>query len=433
MTIKSHEQDRDAAVGNPIAVLVILLAAYVLNYLDRQIVSILAVPIKAELDLSDTQLGLLGGLAFGLLYTAFGIPIAWLADRRRRSTIIALAVSTWSFFTATCGLAQNFIQLFLCRMGVGIGEAGGVAPSYSLIADYFDQSRRARAFAFFSFGIPLGSALGIFVGGWIAINVDWRMAFLAVGLIGLPIALLVKVLVKDPKRGGSDLADDFARQPSVSFRKSIATLIGMKSFWLISLGTAASAISTYGLLFWIPSYLKRSLDLGMSGVTNFYGCAILLGGVIGTWGGGWLGDRFGGRGPGAYPFIVGLAFLFAAPFYWAALSASGLIFVFASLVCAIALSFAWAGPTLTALLQIVDPSMRTTASACFMFISNLFGLTIGATSIGILSDTLAPLYGEGALRIGMLVGSTFYLVAAMLFLFCARSIRGDWRGQAHLQ
>src|SRR5688500_19440271 len=158
-------------------VLFILLLAYIFNFIDRQIVGVLAVPIKADLGLSDQQLGLMGGIAFALFYSGLAIPIAWLADRRSRVNIIAVSVALWSLFTAACGLAQNFWHLFLARMGVGIGEAGGVAPSYALVCDYFPRAKRARALARFSLGIPIGSALGVFFGGWIASHLDWRSAF----------------------------------------------------------------------------------------------------------------------------------------------------------------------------------------------------------------------------------------------------------------
>ncbi|HWN81613.1 MAG TPA: MFS transporter, partial [Candidatus Udaeobacter sp.] len=185
-------------------VLLILLLAYIFNFIDRQIIGILAVPIKAELALTDTQLSLMGGIAFALFYSGLAIPIAWLADRRSRVNIIAVSIALWSLFTAACGLAQNFWHLFLARMGVGIGEAGGVAPSYALISDLYPKAKRARALAFFSLGIPLGSALGVFFGGWIASHLDWRAAFMIVGLAGLPSALLVRLGIREPDRGGFD-------------------------------------------------------------------------------------------------------------------------------------------------------------------------------------------------------------------------------------
>ncbi|MET1113039.1 MAG: MFS transporter, partial [Allosphingosinicella sp.] len=255
-------------------VLAILLAAYIFNFIDRQIIGVLAVPIKAELALSDRQLGLMGGIAFALFYSGLAIPIAWLADRRSRVNIIAVSVALWSAFTAACGLAQNFWQLFLARMGVGIGEAGGVAPSYALISDFYPKERRARALALFSLGIPIGSALGVFFGGWIASHLDWRSAFLIVGLAGLPAALLVKLGVPEPVRGGFDTADGRASAPAPPFLQVVATLAGKPSFWLLSFGAASGSILGYGLIFWLPSFFSRSFGLELAQVGWFYGSIV---------------------------------------------------------------------------------------------------------------------------------------------------------------
>nr|WP_306015694.1 MFS transporter [Oceanicaulis sp. MMSF_3324] len=190
-------------------VLAMLFIVYAFNFLDRQIISILAIPIQQELGLSDRQLGLLGGIAFALLYSTLGVPIAWLADRTKRTWIITISLTIWSGFTAICGLATNFTQLFLARVGVGVGEAGGVAPSYSLIADYFPPQSRARALAIYSLGIPIGSAFGVvagalIAGGAVGENLDWRAAFIIVGVLGLVIAPIFKFTVREPKRGGLD-------------------------------------------------------------------------------------------------------------------------------------------------------------------------------------------------------------------------------------
>ncbi|NJM35969.1 MAG: MFS transporter, partial [Rhodomicrobium sp.] len=189
-------------------VLFILVLVYTFNFIDRQIVGILAVPIKADLALTDTQLSLMGGLAFALFYTFLGVPIAILADRKSRVWIMTIALSLWSAMTALCGLAQNFTQLFLARLGVGVGEAGGVAPAYSLIADYFPSEKRARALSIYSFGIPIGSALGILLGGVLTSFLDWRAAFIIVGLSGLAIAPVLRLTLRDPVRGGLDGAAD---------------------------------------------------------------------------------------------------------------------------------------------------------------------------------------------------------------------------------
>ena len=196
-------------------VLALLLLAYVFNFLDRQILAILKIPIKAELGLTDTQLGLMGGIAFASVYSTLAIPFARYADRGRRVKVIAAAITVWSGFTALCGWASSFWQLFLARMGVGVGEAGGVAPSYALIADYFPPASRARALAVFSLGIPIGSAIGLYFGGWIATALDWRWAFTLIGLAGIPVALALWLLIPEPERGALDDIEAARDEPRV--------------------------------------------------------------------------------------------------------------------------------------------------------------------------------------------------------------------------
>jgi predicted MFS family arabinose efflux permease len=192
------------AVPGRTLMMALLVVAYTLNFVDRQIIGILAEPIKGDLGLTDAELGWMGGTAFALFYTLLAIPIAMLADRRNRSTIIAIGLTLWSAATALCGVAQNFWQLFLARMGVGIGEAGGVAPSYGLISDFYPREKRARALAFFSLGIPFGSAIGVLFGGLIAARVDWRFAFIAIGIAGVLFAPFFKWGVRDPGHGRAD-------------------------------------------------------------------------------------------------------------------------------------------------------------------------------------------------------------------------------------
>src|SRR3954463_16613802 len=222
----------DVGAGPGGRILLILLLAYIFNFIDRQIIGVLALPIKSELALSDKQLGLMGGIAFALFYSGLAIPIAWLADRRSRVNIIAASIGLWSLFTAACGFAQNFWQLFLARMGVGIGEAGGVAPSYALISDFYPKAQRGRALAFFSLGIPIGSALGVFFGAWIASHLSWRSAFMIVGLAGLPAALMVWLFVPEPVRGSFDTADGQGSEAAPPFIQMVATLARTPSFWL---------------------------------------------------------------------------------------------------------------------------------------------------------------------------------------------------------
>ena len=426
-------------------VLVILLLAYIFNFIDRQIIGILAVPIKAELGLSNTQLGLMGGIAFAVFYSGLAIPIAWLADRKNRVNIIAASVALWSAFTAACGLAQNFWQLFLARMGVGIGEAGGVAPSYALISDFYPKEKRARALAFFSLGIPIGSALGIFFGGWIASHLDWRSAFIIVGLAGLPIALLVRLLIREPARGGFDDGPSEAAPPLSTVA---ATLARKPSFWLLSFGAASGSILGYGLIFWLPSFFGLSFDMQamtpimemlpawftgggnpeLLRVSVFYGSIVLVGGVAGTWLGGWLGDRVGPDDPGSYARIPAICFLVAAPVFAIGLFAPTLWLGWLLFAIGQMLALAWLGPVIAAVQHIVPPSMRATASASFLFINNLIGIGFGIFFFGFMSDTMGPAFGDQSLKFSILFGLAFYLLSSAIYFVAAKRLKKDWVG-----
>src|SRR5687768_10151877 len=400
-------------------VLAILLLAYIFNFIDRQIIGVLAIPIKAELQLTDTQLSLMGGIAFALFYSGIAIPVAWLADRKNRVNIIAFSVALWSLFTALCGLAQNFWHLFLARMGVGIGEAGGVAPSYALISDFYPKERRARALAFFSLGIPIGSALGVFFGGWIASHLDWRSAFLIVGLAGLPAALMVKLWVPEPVRGGFDSADGAASEPAPPFPDVVAKLARTPSFWLLSFGAASGSILGYGLIFWLPSFFTRSFDLALDEVGWFYGSIVLVGGVAGTWLGGWFGDRTGPDRPGTYALIPAICFLIAAPVFALGLFASSLTLGWIMFAIGQMLALAWLGPVIAAVQHIVPPNMRATASASFLFINNLIGIGFGIFFLGFMSDTMKSAYGDQSLRYSILYGLVFYLLSAFIYFIAS--------------
>jgi MFS family permease len=402
--------------------LFILLLAYIFNFLDRQIVSILKIPLKADLGLSDTQLGLMGGIAFASVYSTLAIPIARYADRTGRSRVIAISVAVWSLFTAVCGLAQNFWQLFAARMGVGIGEAGGVAPSYALIADRFPPERRSRALAIFSLGIPIGSALGLFFGGWLAQSLDWRAAFALIGLAGLPVAWLIHRFVKEPPRPQAGSAA--AYQPS--FVRVFALLARKPSFWFLSFGAASGSICGYGLGFWLPSYFNASLGLSLSSIGSYFGSIVLVGGVAGILFGGWLGDRLGSARPGAYAAIPAAAFLVTAPAYVAALFSPSLTIGWFLFVLPYALSLLWLGPVITAVQNLVPPSSRATASASFLLINNLIGIGFGTFIFGYMSDQMASAYGAESLRYSILYGLSFYLLGALFYVFAAWWLKRDW-------
>jgi len=368
--------------GYSFYVLAVLILIYMLNFLDRQIIGILAAPLKAEFGLSDSQFGLLGGIAFASVYSTLAIPLAWLADRFSRVWIMTGALTIWSGFTALCGVAGSFGQLFLFRMGVGVGEAGGVAPAYSLIADYFPPHQRARAMAGFAFGIPLGTAAGTLVGGLLAAEYGWRTAFIVVGLAGVLVAPLLRLTVRDPQRGATDAPKALSAEPAVAaldkglgrtaalimlglgggllilaalihfagldlgnplviaFAGGLSAVIGVslmiarvtasvvlrkKSFWLLALGAASSSVCGYGVAGWLPLFFMRSFDLTLKQVSWYYSGIALIGGLLGIWLGGAIADKLGKRGKGAYPLTPAVAFLISAPCFILAMNSPWLI------------------------------------------------------------------------------------------------------------
>lgn len=397
-------------------ILGLLLVAYTLNFLDRQIVSILKIPIKAELTLSDTQLGLMGGIAFASVYSILAIPFARYADRKGRARVIVLAVATWSVFTALCGFVTSFWQLFAARVGVGVGEAGGVAPSYALIAQHIAPERRARALAIFFLGIPIGSALGLFFGGWLAQTVDWRAAFMVIGATGLPVAWLIARYVPN------SIAEPATK--IAPFFQVLADLAAKPTFWLLSLGSASGSICGYGFGFWLPSFFSEKLGLSLTQIGAYYGSIVLVGGAAGIWLAALVSDRLGAARPAAYPAVPAAAFLLSVPAYIIAVSASpGLAwFLFAF---AYALSLAWLGPIATAIQGLVPPARRATASACFLLFVNLIGLGFGTFVFGFAADRLRPAYGAEAMSTAILGGLGFYVLAGLLCGFAAITIRRD--------
>jgi predicted MFS family arabinose efflux permease len=395
----------------------LLVAAYTLNFIDRQIAGILAEPIKHDLNLTDSQLGWLGGTAFAIFYTVLAIPIARLADRSDRSIILTAGLALWSLATAVCGLAQNFAQMFLARMSVGIGEAAGVAPAYSLISDLYPAERRARAMALFSLGIPLGSALGVVFGGLIAARVDWRVAFITLGMAGLLFAPAYKLGVRDPGHA--------SHGATPSFREVFAIVARKPSFWLMSIATGVGSLIAYGLAFWIPSFLARSFELGLVDRSLIYGSIVLVGGVAGVWLGGLIGDRLKGFRPSAYALVPMVTYALCLPAFLLAFSSHSVVATALILVIPTALSLAWLGPVISAITGLVPPHMRATVSAMYLFILNLIGLGLGTLVVGAISDALSATYGTEALRYSAMVTTGLYLVSALLMGLAALRLPRD--------
>ncbi|ASG24271.1 spinster family MFS transporter [Nitrospirillum viridazoti] len=407
-----------------VLVMAALFVVYTLNFVDRQILSILALPIKTELGLTDTQLGWLGGPAFALFYTFLAIPIARLADRMSRVRIMAVSLALWSGFTALTGQVGLFWQLFLCRMGVGVGEAGGVAPAYSLISDYFPKHQRARALAVYSFGIPFGSALGILLGGYIATAVNWRLAFTVCGIAGLIMTPIFLICVREPMRGAFDAVKNAGAPVPL---RAVLSILGTKpSFWLLSAGAASCSVLGYGLAFWMPAFLARMHGMALKDVSLLLGVGSLVAGTLGIWAGGALADRLGSARKAAYPLVPAVAFLVAVPLYALGFLAKELWLGGALCTLPLALGLAWLGPVIAAVQHVVPPAMRATASAIFLFINNLVGIGFGIFFFGRLSDLLAPRYGTEALRYSMLIGLGFYLLSALFFILSSRRLERDW-------
>ncbi|APG63793.1 MFS transporter [Sphingorhabdus lutea] len=401
-----------------------LLLVYTFNFLDRQILGILAVPVKADLGLSDTQLGALGGIAFALLYSTMAIPLALIADRTSRTWVITISLVIWSGFTALCGIASNFWQMFLYRLGVGVGEAGGVAPSYAVIADYFPSHERARALAIYSLGIPLGSAAGVLFGGYIAQQVEWRTAFIVVGVAGIIIAPFFRLIVKEPKKAKAP--EPISGQRAETIGTVFKILAAKKSFWLLSFGASMSSLCGYGIAFWLPSLMQRSFGLDLIETSHFYGAILLIGGIFGVLGGGWLGDYFGKKDRAAYAWLPAISFILGVPLFAGGILSSTASTAFFFFLIPQALGYVWLGPVLSAVQHLVPAHMRATASASFLFINNLIGLGFGTLILGALSDYYTGLYGGEGLRYAILTALIFYVFAAIFLAFAGKHLRKDW-------
>ena len=399
-------------------VLALLLLAYILNYLDRQILGILAGPIIGELHFTDRQFGALSGPPFAILYSVLGIPFAFLADRTSRSRVIAAAVAIWSAFTALCGTAGSFWQFFIFRMGVGVGEAGGVAPSYALIADYFEPRRRARALAIFSLGVPVGLALGTLLGAYIAQAISWRAAFFTMGVAGVLLAPVLLFAVRDPVRTRSADAVPIGTVFPMLARKPV--------FWLLAFAASSSSLCGYGLATWIPSVLERSYHLTLVERGEFMASVVFIGGCTGVFAGGWFADRLGAVDRGWYAKLPAIAWLVTAPTFALGLMAPNLWIAWPLLLIPNALNILWLGPVITAVQHLVPRAMRSTASASFLLINNLIGLGVGPYLIGSVSESLKQSYGAESLRYAAVGCTIFYVVAGALMLLCVPRLRTAW-------
>ena len=404
-----------------------LCVVYVLNFLDRQLLSILAKPIQDGLHLSDGQLGRIGGLYFALFYCLISIPVGWLADRTNRVRVVSIACGLWSVATIACGLSANYPQLVASRMAVGVGEAGGVPPSYAIIADYFPSGRRGAALGLYNLGPPIGQALGVAFGASIAVAYSWRQAFIVLGGVGVLAALVVLFLVREPPRGGLDAAATAtAAAPETSkpgFLATVAMFFSNRSLLLISLACGATQIITYGAGNFATLLLMREKGMTLQQVAIYY--ALLVGVCMG--GGifisGRVIDRFARVSKRAYAVIPALSLLAAAPlflgFVYAPRWPTALLF----LAGPTALNYFYLSSAVTFVQEEVRPDQRVLSGALLLLVMNLIGMGVGPTFVGAISDLYRASHPHNSLQLAFLSLMPFYGLAILLFLGLARVLK----------
>jgi len=417
--------------------LLLLTLVYIFNFVDRQVLNILAEAIQHDLALSDTQLGIVTGLAFALFYSLLGVPIARFAERADRPRLIAIALSVWSLFTLLCGAAGSFTQMLICRLGVGIGEAGGVPPSHSLIAEFSPKARRAVALAIFSTGLPLGSFIGLGFGGILGDALGWRWTFAVAGAPGLLIAVVVMLVLKEARRTFPLLT---SAAPAEPLRASLASFLSTSTYrWTVA-GGALQAVVLYGTgAFLAPFFLRAhgpelaalaaGLGLKANGFLGLaFGVTVGLAGAVGTFLGGWLGDRFHGASLKSYVTVPALAGWLSIPAFLVVFCAHDLATAFLALGFANAMINAYFGPMHATCQGVAGASRRATVSAVTLVIVNLVGLGLGPPLVGMISDharNAMAMESKDALRLALVAISAVSLPAGLAFWRARASIDAD--------
>ncbi len=416
-------------------VLLLLTAVYTFNFIDRQIMGIIAPAIQADLKLADWQLGLLLGPAFAVLYAVMGIPIARLADRWNRVSIITIALICWSGFTALSGFAQNFGQLALARIGVGIGEAGGSPPSHSLISDLYPKEKRAGALSVYALGIPIGITLAYLGGGWITQAVGWREAFFLVGVPGIALALLLKLTVAEPKRGhlkkGPLKKEDGKQASQISVWEAAKHLFSIRSYRLVVCALTAGSFVSYSVGNWIVVFFQRTHpDFSIYKVFIWLGILSGTAYVMGAFLGGRIVDRLALKNRSAYGLVPAVAFLILLPCFlmvlWVGNAPMALVFFWpVNLLFGIYL-----GPSFALAQTLAPVSMRAFATAISFFVINLIALGMGPAYIGFISNILSDAFNLGdvpGLRWALTSTVIVLMVSIILFWRLSKSIEADWK------
>ncbi len=403
-------------------VLYVLTGVYIFNFIDRQILVILSESIKTDLGLSDTQLGLLTGLAFALFYVTLGIPIARLADKTNRKKIIAISLAVWSAMTVVSGRAANFTQLLLARIGVGIGEAGASPAAHSIISDYFPANRRATALAVYSMGIYIGILLGYLFGGWLDEFFGWRSALMVLGFPGILYAIFVYFTVKEPPRGYSENLSTH-KAADFSLGQVFSLLMSRKAFLCLAFGAGIHCFSVYGVGNWLPSFLARLHGMERGEIGTWLAIGSGGGGALGVWLGGYLTDKYGQENRRMYILIPVWAILASLPILVLMLLTSNKYVVVGGNIVVKTLWSFYLAPCIAMAHGMVGLRMRAMASAVFYLFLNLIGLGLGPLFIGMMSDYLASQFGQESLRYALTMGVVMSSIAAFLF----------WRGSTFLE
>jgi MFS family permease len=402
----------------------LLCAVYIVNFVDRQVLSILLQSIKEDLGLSDLQLGLLSGTAFGLFYATLGIPIARMADRTSRKGVIAVCLTIWSGMTALCGTAGGFVTLLLYRVGVGVGEAGGSPPAHSMISDYFPPEKRATALGIFSLGVPFGILVGFMAGGWLDQELGWRHAFVVVGLPGVVLAAIVALTLREPVRGASEGLDSATGQGPNAF-EVITYLWRLRSFRHVALGSALYAFVGYSSTNWLPSFLSRSHGMEQGDIGTALALIIGLGGGAGIYLGGVLADRFTRIDAADAVRVPMWAVLLAFPPGFIVFLSPNTTLALSAFVIPAFLGLMYQAPAFAVTQALATPKMRATAAAVLLFVINIIGLALGPPVTGALSDLLEPRFGTASLGYALLIVSGGLLWSGIHFRLARRSLPED--------
>lgn len=401
------------------ATLWILLIVYIFNFIDRQIVNILAEPIAKDLKLSDTQIGLMTGLAFALFYTVLGLPIARYADRpgTSRPRLIAVALAIWSAMTALCGLAQNFVQLLLARIGVGVGEAGCTPAAHSLISDLVPKERRASALGFYALGIPIGTVLGMIIGGQLVDILGWRQAFMIVGLPGVAMAVIVWFVLKDPRHR---VQQSSATHPAdLPARDALRSIFSSRALVLLLIAASSAAFLSYGKVTWATIFFQRTHGLTPGQVGLYFGIVNGAGGILGTWLSGKIADRYGATKRQHVLTAAAIGMLLVAPTAILGYAAGDWRIALFLLFFPTFLGSLYYGPTYSSVQGLVTPQARAMASAVLLFFQNLIGLGLGPLLFGMLSDVLKPSLGDDSVRWVLYIAASMSVIPAYFFWRCS--------------